>query len=475
MEPSALASLYARFLASTGAAGFSSLAEPETETLTPEPDDLRELEWQSRWFAGDFGRDFTTLDGQSVRVVHFGWWNRGPGPDFRDCVISLNGEIRRGSIELDRDPRDWERHGHAFNPAYNDTVLHLHLTPDSGPVFFTRTADHRLVPRVYLSPGMALERSTGPTPPAVPGRCAKVFAALDPERVLEIMRAAARMRLERKAVRLRRVAAAHGPDQALYQALAEALGYSRNRLPMTVLAQRLPLDFLLKRKDDSAALLFGHAGFLEGRAFDHADAETRAWLRGLWDRWWAWRREEPDGAAARPPLVWHTAGTRPQNHPQRRLAALSLLVRRWPEFRRLTRPDAFSEKALREFFTGFSHPYWDRHYTLQSAPAAKPVALVGPARVTDFLANIVYPWLVPDNETLWAEYLRLAATDDNEKTRRAALRLFGDRARTDLKRFTSKIWQQQALLQIHDDFCLADSSGCARCPMPEQARAFRTA
>jgi hypothetical protein len=30
------------------------------------------------------------------------------------------------------------------------------------------------------------------------------------------------------------------------------------------------------------------------------------------------------------------------------------------------------------------------------------------------------------------------------------------------------LWQQQALLQIYDDFCMQDASDCARCPFPEQ-------
>ena len=97
------------------------------------------------------------------------------------------------------------------------------------------------------------------------------------------------------------------------------------------------------------------------------------------------------------------------------------------------------------------------------------MALIGDTRVTEILANVIYPLLIPEKESLWKSYQKLRAPLENEKTRRTALRLFGDHP--DLKNLTSRVWQQQALLQIHDDFCLPDNSGCARCPMPEQAAA----
>ncbi len=461
MKLSAAARRYPDFLTDHFPA--SGLAEPE---LIPErePD---ELAWQSRWFTGDFGREFTTTDGLPVTITDFGWWNHGAGPDFRDCVISLAGETRRGSIELDRDARDWDHHGHSANPAYRDTVLHLQLGRHTPGEWFTRTDDHRLVPQVRLDLAAAAGSFDAPPPaPARPGRCLHVFRELGLEKILSILEAAARFRLERKAARLLRTAAIHGHDQMLFQALADALGYSRNRLPLTVLSQRLPLKFLASRTDDSEALLFGASGFLTGGAFDHGDTETRDWLRGLWNQWWRYRDAFAPGLP-RVPLRWNLTGTRPLNHPQRRIAALHLLVKNWNTLRRRLDPDSFSEKSLRSFAAGLHHPYWDRHYTLHAPPAAAPMALLGNTRVTEILANVCYPLLITADDSRWRDYQKLAAPGDNEKTRRAALRLFP--GHPDLTKLTGKIWQQQALLQIYEDFCLADSSGCTACPMPEQA------
>jgi len=439
----------------------------QPELIPPEPD---ELAWQSRWFSGDFGRDFTTLNGEAVRVVDFGWWNHGAGPDFRDCVVELNGAAQRGSIELDLSARDWETHGHASNPAYNDTLLHLSLTNGGGAKFYTRTSENRAVPQVLLDPAMCEAVSSERSAPARPGRCVQALASLPEARVLEIMEDAARWRLERKARRLRRVAGIHGMDQAIYQGIAEALGYSRNKLPMSVLAQRLPLRFLQKRAGDAEALLYGVAGFLDGREAAHGDEATRLWLRGLWESWWKYRAELTPGTPARP-IKWTLSGTRPVNHPQRRIAALWQIVMHWKTLRRLLEPDTFHEKTFVARLEELSHPYWTTHYTLTAKPSAAPLALLGAQRVRDIMANLGYPLLVPEREKLWPRYLKLPAPVESTRTTVAGLRLFGSAERA--AQFSAKLWHHQALLQIYEDFCLADAAGCEGCPFPEQVAGLR--
>lgn len=450
-----------------------SVARPlvrEPELIPREPPEPDELAWQSRWFSGDFGRDFLTTDGEPVRIADFGWWNHGAGPDFRDCVVEFSGAARRGSIELDLSPRDWEAHGHAANSAYDEVLLHLFLTPGGEARFFTRTSANKDVPQVFLDAAACDPGSGERSAPARPGRCVQALTTLPEARVLEIMEDAARWRLERKARRLRRVAGIHGMDQAIYQGMAEALGYSRNKLPMSVLAQRLPLHFLQKRAADAEALLYGVAGFLDGRtAGDRGDddAATRDWLRGLWESWWKYRGELTPGTPARP-VKWTLTGTRPVNHPQRRIAALGQIVEHWKTLRRLLEPGTFHEATFLARLEELSHPFWNTHYTLAAKPSPAPLALLGKERVRDILANVVYPLLVPEREELWGRYLKLPAPAGSTRTTVAGLRLFGSAERAE--KFLTKLWHHQALLQIYEDFCLADgATGCDGCPFPEQA------
>ncbi len=422
--------------------------------------ELTELELQAHWFAGDFGREFRTVAGGTARVVQFGVWNREAGPDFAEAAVSLDGGAAvRGSIELDPEARDWERHGHAENADYENVVLHVFTRAGSGE-FFTRTVRHRNVPQVLLDLARLTSEPPNPLPAAIPGRCCAPLRALAEDAAREVLLGAAQHRLRKKAAALATLAELHGADEALFQALAATLGYKSNKLPFTLLAQRPPLRLL--RKGDAAALLFGVSGFLPASDLGSFDAPTRSYLRGLWEKWWPRRAEFERLAVA--PKLWRMSGQRPVNHPQRRLAALAELVRHWPKVRALR--DRCEPGAIHEFFAKLSDEYWDFHYTVTSKPAAKRMALVGESRVTEMLANVFFPLAIAHDETGWTGFKTLRAPLTNRRVEIAALRLFSDSPRA--AEFLKYAALQQGLLQVYEDFCLRDVSDCAQCLFPRQ-------
>jgi hypothetical protein len=268
--------------------------------------------------------------------------------------------------------------------------------------------------------------------------------------------------LQQKAARLRRKIDSHGRDEALFQEIAAALGYKQNKLPFTLLAQRLPVKLLREKIDDSEALLFGMAGFLQTADLDVYKKSARDYVRQLWDRWWPHRDDLQ--RLILPAKLWRLSSSRPLNHPQRRLAALAALARKWPGFHRAsakTRAD-----AARDFLSALEHPFWNFHYTLAAAASPKEMALIGDSRVADILGNVLFPfWLAEDAEP-WAEYTKLPAPLSNRRLEIAVTRLFGDDPRR--TQFLKTVANQQGLLQIYEDFCMQDNSDCAQCPFPEQ-------
>ncbi len=441
-------------------------ARTRESPLVQVPRRLTEHELQAHWFAGDFGREFTTTAGAGVRVVQFGVWNFEAGPDFAETAVSLDGAAAvRGCIELDSDARDWERHGHASNPAYENVVLHL-FTEQGAAEFFTRTLLHRNVPQVHLDLATLTRAAPNPLPEAKLGRCSGPLRELTEERAREVLLGAAQFRLRRKAAALATLAELHGADEALFQALAAALGYKSNKLPFTLLAQRLPLRLLMRAKSDADALLFGVSGFLSATDLGDFDAATRGYLRGLWEKWWP-RRAEFERLTIAPGL-WKMGGQRPANHPQRRLAALAQLVRHWPKLRVLAQE--CDPSALREFFTGLRDEYWEHHFTVTSKSSAARMALVGESRVTEMLANVFFPLAVAADERRWLGYQTLPAALTNRRVAVAAIRLFGDDPRQ--RELLQTAAMQQGLLQIYEDFCMQDASDCDRCLFPRQLAAW---
>jgi hypothetical protein len=433
------------------------------ECLLRVPRRMDEYELQARWFAGEFGREFAALDGRRVTIGQFGVWNRESGPDFVEAAVSIDGaDAIRGSIELDTEARDWERHGHAENPAFEGTVLHL-FTRRSEAEFFTRTAAHRLVPQVLLDLSRLCDDPPNAQPEAKPGRCIAPLRDQSEEKVREVLLGAAEHRLKRKAAALSRLVTIHGADEALFHALAATLGYKNNKLPFTLLAQRLSLKLLRASKDEADALLFGVAGFLPTRELREFAPESRDYLRGLWSGWWTHRAEFERLALA--PGLWKLGGQRPVNHPQRRLAALAQMVRHWAKIRALRQrcdPD-----SLIDFFATLSDEFWDFHYTLTSKTSAKRMALVGETRVTEMLANVFFPLAYAEDSSRWLGFKSLPAALSNRRVEIAALRLFGpDSPRAnELLRSAA---MQQGLLQVYEDFCMQDTSDCIRCRFPEQ-------
>jgi uncharacterized protein DUF2851 len=426
-----------------------------------------ELELQARWFAGEFGSKFVSTIGEKVEVIQFGTWNRESGPDFRHAVVQIGqNPPTEGSIEIEVLDRSWETHGHAANPAFEDTVLHVFLER-SERQFFTRTLSNRNVPQVQIDPSVLARAFTANVPLARPGRCQAPLKHLPEETVRSILQGASQFRLRKKASALRAKIQIHGRDEALFQEMAAALGYKQNKLAFTVLAQRLPLGDLRKSGGEIEALLFGIAGFLDSADVGSFKGTVRSYLRDLWDHWWPHREGMQRLILAS--QTWHITSTRPANHPQRRLAALALMAQHWPAFMRAV--NVATASSIRHYLTELTHPFWDTHYTITADPIPKRIALLGDSRIGEILANVLYPFWTCLGADVWAEYSKLTATLSNRRLETGATRLFGDDRRRD--HLLRTVANQQGLLQIYQDFCLQDNSDCARCPFPEQMRGWK--
>jgi hypothetical protein len=437
-----------------------AFAESAVGALPPE------LELQALWFAGAFGRDFRTACGKSVRIAQFGEWNRGAGPDFIQAAVEIDGELRTGPLELDPDSAAWEAHGHATNPDFRDVVLHVVFRSDARR-HFIRNCDHREVPQVAITETQlsdALNRPQREIAIAHPGRCVHPLKHLTSGAVSSLLDEAAAHRASLKAARFLKTADVHGRDAALFQATAETLGYRGNSLAMRLLAQRAPLALLKAEGDAAEAVLFGTAGFLSPALHQQAPPDTRDYLRGLWDAWWKSRaRFEATGSRAIP---WKTHGQRPANHPHRRVGALAVLARVWPQYRRLALARPFAHKPLVDFLHALDHPFWPRRHTLTSAASPGRVSLFGRAHALELIANHLAPLAMHEGGMTFRSYQKLRDSTPNDKVKRCAIRLFGSLKAA--QPWTRRVCHQQALLQIYQDFCLEDFSDCQDCPFPEQ-------
>lgn len=455
MDPSleSLSSPYLDFLCQNG----MHVSEPGGALKRPDLPDEQSL--QILWLDRAFGNVFTDDQGRQINIIRPGTWNRCAGPDFLNAQLEIDGRTVEGDIELDCQPEDWERHGHGANPNFNNVVLHVACLA-SSKTWYTRNERHELVPHIVIPEDILRESihssSVEPNIAKQLPECRAFFSSMDEAGLSRFLQSVAAFRLNKKRRIWQQRCNASGKNQTLYECLAETLGYSANKANMRYLAKRAPLDSITKHPE---AILFGTAGFLVPVLKETCDQETRGYHKDLWTFWWT-NREEFELSEQRG-FSWIYSGIRPANHPQRRLAALAILVNKWKEFTELC--SLATGHSLIRFMTSLEHPYWSRHVTLPSAQLAKPLALIGKDRALDFIINHVAT--MDESPKAWDDYLALPGSTLSSKViQTAALILPNEQL---ARKLTRKAYQQQALLQMHQDFC---GSMCPNpCPLPRQA------
>ena len=183
-------------------------------------------------------RSFRSKDGRTFRVIYPGRASTTAGPDFRDAVLVEEGlGVVRGDVEIHVTHGDWRSHGHAGDPRYNGVVLHAVGGPGgedtvlrSGQRAPVVSLDTLWGVRGGVGTGTGIWALMGGWGYAMPETAQELGALLD---------RAGDDRYLSKSGRYGEALATENPDQLLYSAFMEALGYSQNRGPFLDLAARV--------------------------------------------------------------------------------------------------------------------------------------------------------------------------------------------------------------------------------------------
>jgi hypothetical protein len=391
-----------------------------------------EYSLQQLWHHQAFeNRVLHLTDGSALEVVEPGRWNHAEGPDFKDAILIIAGELRRGDIELHVRPSDWDAHGHATDPAYGNLILHV--------TWYEKPLAKTLFPQVpslslaqnfpeyevftELHRGLSAD-ANGMTHPCL-AYFQKDAIAFD-----RLLCSAGYYRLMAKTNRFIESLQAEDATQVFYENLMATMGYSRNAEPFRRLAKEYPLSLLApfstKRR---FAILARVAGLL---------SENH---RELWDLWW--------NSGIRPPMepfIWNFKGLRPQNHPFRRLAgALGILQH--------------LSKLLELPFTELPTAILAASEVLRAEIGSK-TALVGLKRATVVMINLFVPYRLALGALSERQLQALPGEDISMPMRETWLRLTGKRTGVPKDGL-----RQQGLLQIYADFCHNPRIVCATCPL----------
>jgi hypothetical protein len=414
------------------------------------------------WQNGLAGRHLVTVAGQALHVIYPGRRWGSWGPDFRGALISLDGEITRGDVEVHVRARDWFAHGHHRDPAYDTTILHV--------VFHTAGTDPAALPPLvaldaHLRQPLASLRAQWED--GALGRMAD--ACLPVGIAVPLLRRAGLARLEAKAARFEGDLAVLKPEGALIRGLVEGLGYATNVAPMRSLLERLSPEWvrdLIRVEGEHVAesLVFGEAGLLPSQLgrlpLDEPSRRAES----------AWRARGDEHASAK--LGWRRIGGRPANSPERRVAAALALIGRGDQLgdRILgvlsEMPPARAGGTLRDTLMVAGNEYWRAHFGFGRLMRA-PSGLVGEQRASDLVVNVALPWALAVARA-WANpmleqsvidaYEAHPALASNQITRHMAAQVLGDQQTPVLR----SACLQQGLIQLYRGWC--DARDCLDCP-----------
>lgn len=425
--------------------------------------------------------DLRTQQGHAIKVRSPGWWNQGEGPDFRGAQIEFNGVLHNGDVEVHLDHAGWNAHRHQHDPRYDNVILHVVLHAPAEKFSSPRTRAGREIATLALAPRLgpdwmqrAAQRDDTDTPalpPQTMGRCAALLPQQGTQAIEKFLLLAGEWRMLNKARALRRRIEAAGTDQAIYEALLYACGFSRFKHQFLTLARHLPYD-----RARQLALEDPH--LLETAFFAIAALLPQDWPENTpkpphLTRLHSLQRDRLPGL--RPlPLEWPRGGVRPINFPERRIAGVARLIARTAQdglahtLDRLWRSDFRNVQRRRAFEELFPRAmgFWANRCTWNSNPLPRPAAPIGPTRVRSIIGNVFIPAELAlarlrrdrAREECVADFYRaLPKEADNH-----IVKIMLPRVLQDAKTLRINFQMQQGLLQMHQDWCEPNPS-CRNC------------
>ena len=361
--------------------------------------------------------DLTTVDGHKIRILDKGRWHSGSGPDFRQATLRIGDTILCGDVEIHWQTTDWLKHGHERDPAYFRVILHVVYRHDKdlhqGAPYTLEIKDRLSDTLKTLTEKVMLLDSDQDAL-----FCSDFVPSIEPEFVTQWVQENGAHRLRRKTEQLKNLQKEKQwtDEQLLYYVLCDAMGFTKNRLPFCMLAERVPYDVVYASANgvDSSvalmrvqALLIGAAGLLPDEATMSADPKLWPYAGRLWDLWSALSSQHQIT-----PLhaeVWIRDRLRPKNYPLPRMAALAgLLVTHLKDGLSVAVIRLFSQcdtppvilKNLHRILKVRAYGYWGEHVWWNVQTGRPYSDLIGKQRAYEIIINAIVPYV-----TLYAQRL----------------------------------------------------------------------
>lgn len=461
---------------------YSALLDTSSTPLADSPSKyttFTERHLQALWYEQKYLHPLVSSDGQPVNVISPGLWNAEAGPDFKKAHFKIGDLEIKGDVEIHLSEEDWINHRHHIDPRYDQVVVHIALwQPKTKRTLFT--SQNSKLYQIFLEPFLTtpisqlaklIDLDLFPYKSYVgSGRCSRaLFKDLSLDKVNQFFKSAAEWRLIRKLSHLQ-VHACH-PDEIIKIGASMALGYKNNAKEFL----RAYLILREKKKHTETelfALALGCCGFFHERYHNWEHADYYKTLQSVFNK----MNDKPQEQ-----IVLKLNQIRPFNHPVRRLAILvkmirdhswdsltSKLINIWDTCHHTKKLNEI-RRQLNEAIPTYDDPYWNYHFTFNSAASVDKLCLLGDNLKQEIIINTFLPLLFAkiiinpkpgELETFRELYYSYPATGSG-KAKYLSHRYFGD---MEQRHTLLSAYIEQGAYQLHHDFCVHFEASCEGCP-----------
>lgn len=396
--------------------------------------------------------ELKTVNGLPLKIIHPGELNLDSGPDFFNSKIKLGNITLAGNVELHVKSGDWMAHGHQYDSAYNNIILHAVYKYDK-PVKQNQDYNVEVLELKNYIDEHIMQKYEGLITSKSELPCSSQISFVQDLKLQIWLQRLLTERLEQKTAYINQLFIASQNDyrQTFYRLLARNFGFKVNAEPFELLAKHLPLNIVLTHKQNLMqieALLYGTAGFLDELYKD-------AYLVNLQNEYEFLKNKYR--LVSLDKKIWKFSKLMPANFPTVRLWQFAAVIHKSEQL--FLNPIKFASlTALHAAVSHASFGYWQRHYTPEGA-LVKNIDAIGKTSTSNIIINTLAPFLFFYGKQTGQDLFTEAALnsfeeigfENNKKTR-----LF---TKCGLKFNTAG--QSQSLIQLYDKYC--SSKQCLKC------------
>jgi hypothetical protein len=326
--------------------------------------------------------ELRTTDGVGLEIISPGIVNPDSGPDIFNARLLMNGVLWAGNVEMHIKASNWFLHGHQYDAAYRNVILHVVTDHDADvlnssggkiPVLMMPenlidtywSRYNRLTSNLSL---IACNDNIKDIPVRVKNEWMKSMLDERLEHMLDRI-----YELNKGMVTL--------PSEIFFHLLSKNMGFRVNGIPFSMLAMKTPYTVVLKTASDRLqleALFFGQSGLLPVSSVDPHVMELIREYRHIRGKF---------GLHPIDPVTWKFMRMRPNNFPTIRISQFAgLIIRVDRILDHIFQRGGLDE--LKVLLKVRASPYWDRHFTFNE-PAKEGPKILGDASVENIIVNTI--------------------------------------------------------------------------------------